>query len=75
MHMAASAPWSPDGGMLAFSKGAIGQINGLQTAVIATVDLATIMMADSGRIQESDAVFVNKKRATRGEEPLRFLGY
>jgi len=34
----------------------------------ATVDLATIMMADSGRIQESDAAFVNKKHLTRGEE-------
>ena len=42
-------------------------------AVPATVDLATIMMADSGRIQESDAAFVNKKRLARGEgliEPL-----
>ena len=37
-------------------------------AVPATVDLATIMMADSGRIQESDAAFVNKKRLRRGEE-------
>src|SRR5918996_852467 len=44
-------------------------------AVSATVDLATIMMADSGRIQESDAAFVNKKHLARGErealiEPL-----
>src|SRR5512134_2900667 len=42
-------------------------------AVSATVDLATIMMADSGRIQESDAAFVNKKHLERGEpliEPL-----
>ena len=42
-------------------------------AVSATVDLATIMMADSGRIQESDAAFVNKKHLGRGEpfiEPL-----
>ena len=37
-------------------------------AVPATVDLATIMMADSGRIQESDAAFVNKKNLRRGEE-------
>ena len=37
-------------------------------AVPATVDLATIMMADSGHIQESDAAFVNKKRLRRGEE-------
>src|SRR6266508_4855880 len=36
-------------------------------AVPATVDLATIMMADSGRIQESDAAFVNKKKLVRGE--------
>jgi metallo-beta-lactamase family protein len=42
-------------------------------ATRATVDLATLMMADSGRIQESDAEFVNKKKAARGEpliEPL-----
>ena len=42
-------------------------------AVSATVDLATIMMADSGRIQESDAEFVNKRNLERGEpliEPL-----
>ena len=42
-------------------------------ATRATVDLATIMLADSGRIQESDAAFVNKKRLARGEnavEPL-----
>jgi len=39
-------------------------------ATRATVDLATIMMADSGRIQESDAQFVNKKRLARGEEPI-----
>ncbi len=42
-------------------------------AVPATVDLATIMMADSGRIQESDAAFVNKKRLRRGEEPIEPL--
>lgn len=42
-------------------------------ATAATVDLATIMLADSGRIQESDAAWVNKKRAKRGAgaiEPL-----
>jgi metallo-beta-lactamase family protein len=42
-------------------------------ATRATVDLATIMMADSGRIQEADAEWVNKKRIRRGEalvEPL-----
>ncbi len=37
-------------------------------AVPATVDLATIMLADSGHIQESDAAYVNKKRLKRGEE-------
>jgi metallo-beta-lactamase family protein len=31
------------------------------------------MMADSGRIQESDAEFVNKKRLARGEEPIEPL--
>lgn len=39
-------------------------------ATYATADLAAIMMADSGRIQESDAEFVNRKRAARGEEPI-----
>ena len=42
-------------------------------ATHATVDLATIMMADSGRIQEADAEFVNKKRLARGEEPIEPL--
>ena len=42
-------------------------------ATRATVDLATIMMADSGRIQESDAEFVNKKRLARNEEPIEPL--
>jgi len=42
-------------------------------ATHASVDLATIMMADSGRIQESDAAWVNKKRARRGEEPIEPL--
>jgi metallo-beta-lactamase family protein len=42
-------------------------------AVAATVDLATIMMADSGRIQESDAEFVNRKRLARGEELIEPL--
>jgi len=42
-------------------------------ATYATVDLAGIMMADSGRIQESDAAFVNKKRLARGEEPIEPL--
>jgi metallo-beta-lactamase family protein len=42
-------------------------------ATAATVDLADVMLRDSGHIQESDAAFVNKKRARRGEpliEPL-----
>ena len=42
-------------------------------ATHATVDLAAIMMADSGRIQESDAEFVNKKRLARGEQPIEPL--
>ena len=42
-------------------------------AVPATVDLAKIMMADSGHIQESDAEFVNKKRLRRGEAPIQPL--
>ncbi|HKJ38784.1 MAG TPA: MBL fold metallo-hydrolase, partial [Anaerolineales bacterium] len=36
-------------------------------------DLATIMLADSGRIQESDAAWVNKKRAKRGKSPIEPL--
>ncbi len=42
-------------------------------ATLATVDLGTLMMADSGRIQESDAEFVNRKNSERGKpliEPL-----
>lgn len=39
----------------------------------ATKDIATVMLADSGRIQESDAEFVNKKRAQRGEDPVEPL--
>lgn len=42
-------------------------------ATRATVDLAAIMLADSGRIQESDAQWVNKKRAKRGEAPIEPL--
>jgi metallo-beta-lactamase family protein len=42
-------------------------------ATPATADLASLMIADSAHIQESDALYVNKKRAARGEprvEPL-----
>jgi metallo-beta-lactamase family protein len=39
----------------------------------ATKDISTAMLADSGRIQESDAEFVNKKRAERGEDPIEPL--
>jgi metallo-beta-lactamase family protein len=42
-------------------------------ATYATVDLSSLMVADSGRIQESDAEFVNKKRAQRGESPIEPL--
>jgi metallo-beta-lactamase family protein len=39
----------------------------------ATTDLASLMIQDSGHIQESDAEFVNRKRAQRGEEPIEPL--
>ncbi len=39
----------------------------------ATCDLAELMLRDSGHIQESDAAFVNKKRAERGEPPVEPL--
>jgi metallo-beta-lactamase family protein len=42
-------------------------------ATHATADLAAIMMADSGRIQEADAEFVNKRHAARGEKPVEPL--
>ncbi len=42
-------------------------------ATRATADLASLMIRDSGRIQESDAEFVNKKRAQRGEGPIEPL--
>jgi metallo-beta-lactamase family protein len=42
-------------------------------ATKATADLADVMLRDSGHIQESDALFVNKKRAKRGEPPIEPL--
>ena len=36
----------------------------------ATAHLANIMLIDSGHIQESDAQYVNRKRAQRGEPPI-----
>ena len=42
-------------------------------ATHATADLGSLMIRDSGRIQESDAEFVNKKRAQRGEGPIEPL--
>ncbi|MBN2146082.1 MAG: MBL fold metallo-hydrolase [Anaerolineales bacterium] len=42
-------------------------------ATQATAHLSNIMLIDSGHIQEADAVFVNKKRAARGEPPVEPL--
>jgi metallo-beta-lactamase family protein len=42
-------------------------------ATCATVDLGSLMIRDSGRIQESDVEFVNRKRAQRGESPIEPL--
>lgn len=39
----------------------------------ATAELASLMIRDSGRIQEADAKYVNKKRAERGETPIEPL--
>jgi len=36
----------------------------------ATRDLSDLMLQDSGHIQESDARFINRKRAKRGEPPI-----
>ncbi len=40
-------------------------------ATPATRDLAGIMLADSAKIQEQDATFLNKKLAKRGEPPIQ----
>jgi metallo-beta-lactamase family protein len=50
-------------------QGFEGQIH----ATRATVELGNLMLCDSGRIQESDAEFVNKKRAERGQDPIEPL--
>lgn len=42
-------------------------------ATSATAGLADVMLRDSGRIQESDVEFLNKKRAKRGEPPVEPL--
>ncbi len=42
-------------------------------ATNATAHLADIMTRDSGHIQESDAEFVNRKRAKKGEPPIEPL--
>jgi metallo-beta-lactamase family protein len=42
-------------------------------ATHATADLGSLMILDSAHIQESDAQFVNKKRAQRGELPIEPL--
>ncbi|RJP52139.1 MAG: MBL fold metallo-hydrolase [Anaerolineaceae bacterium] len=42
-------------------------------ATHATADLASLMIQDSGHIQESDAEYINKKRAQRGEPPVEPL--
>ena len=39
----------------------------------ATAHLSNIMLLDSGHIHESDAAYVNKKRARRGKSPIKPL--
>ena len=46
---------------------------GLIYATRATAELGSLMIRDSGRIQESDAEFVNRKRARHGESPIEPL--
>lgn len=42
-------------------------------ATRATVDLANVMLADSGHIQEADVTFLNKRRARTGQPPVQPL--
>ena len=42
-------------------------------ATPATAHLAQLMLKDSGRIQEYDAAWINKRRAWRGEKPVEPL--
>lgn len=42
-------------------------------ATPATVDLCEIMLADSAHIQESDVMYLNKKRARNGQRPIDAL--
>ena len=42
-------------------------------ATPATIDLCELMLHDSGSIQEADVVYINKRRAKRGEQPLEPL--
>lgn len=44
--------------------------NGTVLCTPATRDLCSIMLADAGRIQESDVVTFNKKRKAQGEPPV-----
>jgi len=46
---------------------------GFINATAATAHLASVMLRDSGHIQESDVKFVNKRRAKRGEAPIEPL--
>ena len=47
--------------------------NGNIFSTHATRDLASIMLADSARIQESDAEYINRKREKRGKPPVEPL--
>jgi metallo-beta-lactamase family protein len=47
--------------------------NGPIFATLATVHLCDIMLRDSGHIHEYDTIYINKKRAKRGESPIEPL--